>query len=325
MKTVLEFAATLACALYAAGVLNVAQAQDYPTKPVRVVVPFPPGGANDIVGRVVMAKLSEQMGRSFFIDNRSGAGGTVGTAVVAQSAPDGYTLMVQSSASHVSNAHLYKKLPYDPLRDFAAVAPLAVLMTVLTVHPSLPPRSVKEYIAFAKARPKEVMMGHAGVGSFVHMNTVFFESRTGVPVTQVPFKGGGPAVVGLISGETHAMLAGVGDIIEHLKVKRARPLGVSTLQRVKLLPDVPTIAETLPGYEAATWISVFAPAATPRPLIDRLSAELGKVLRDPVIAARLSETTYDAVPGSPDMLTQRLRAEHDTIGKLFRDFGVSAN
>ena len=305
---------------------GVAWPQPYPNKPVRVIVPFPPGGANDIIARVVLPKLSEQMGgKTFLIDNRSGAGGTIGTNVVAQSPPDGYTLLVQSAASHVSNAHLYKKLPYDPIRDFVGVSPLGRLVTVLTVHPSMPLHTVKDFLTLAKKQPKAILFGHAGQGSFIHLNTVYLENKAGISVTQVPFKGGGPATVGLISGETQGMLAGIGDIIEHIKAKRARPLGVSTDERVKMLPGVPTIAETIPGYEISTWVSLFAPAGTPKAIVDQLNAELGKVLRDPGVMSRLTGIAYDAIYRSPEELDKRVKADHETIGNLFSKAGVQAN
>jgi tripartite-type tricarboxylate transporter receptor subunit TctC len=322
MKAIRVFAAFIAGMLYAAGM---AWPQAYPAKPVRVIVPFPPGGANDIVARIVFQKLSEQMGQTFVIENRSGAGGTIGTSVVAQSPRDGYTLLVQTVASHVSNAHLYKKLPYDPLHDFVGITPLGLLVCVLTVHPSMPPRTVKEFLALAKTHPKEILFGHAGYGSFIHLNTVLLESLTGIQITQVPFKGGGPAVVGLVSGETQAMTAGIGDILEHLKAKRARPLGVTSLERMTQLPEVPTIAETVPGYEAVTWVSLFAPAGTPKSIIDQLNAELGKTLRDPGVAARLRTLTYDAVLRSQEELAQRLKADYEKIGKLFRQYNVTVD
>ena len=251
---------------------GVAWSQPYPAKPVRVIVPFPPAGANDIVARIVFPKVSEQMGQQFVIDNRAGAGGTIGSAVVAQSKPDGYTLLIQTAASHVSNPHLYKQLPYDALRDFAGITPLARLVTVLTVHPSLPARSVKEFIALAKSRPKQILHGHSGYGSFTHFNGVLFESRTGIRMTHVPFKGGGPAVVALVSGETQCQVAAIGELIAHIKSNRVRALGVSSLERVPQLPDVPLIADTVPGYESWTWVSALAPAGTPRAIIDRLNA-----------------------------------------------------
>lgn len=302
-----------------------AWSQTYPVKPVRVIVPFPPGGANDIVARIMLPKLSEQLGQSFVVENRSGAGGSIGTAVVAQSKPDGYTLLVQTAASHASNPHLYKKLPYDAIKDFTGVAPLSILVTVLSVHPSLPPRSAQELFALARKRPKEVLFGHAGYGSFIHLSMVRLQARTGLDITHVPFKGGGPAVVGLISGQTHAMMAGIGDIIEHIKAKRVRPLAVSSLKRVPQLPDIPTIADTVPGFESITWVSMFAPAGTPKAIVDQLSTEVGKVLRDPAIAARLSEVTYDPVYGTPQDLEQRVKADYDGIGKLFRAYGVSVD
>jgi tripartite-type tricarboxylate transporter receptor subunit TctC len=301
---------------------GMAWSQAYPAKPVRVVIPFPPGGANDIVARIVLPKLVEQMGQQFIIDNRSGAGGTTGSAIVAQSKPDGYTLLVQTVASHASGTHLYKNLPYDSLRDFVGISPMSMLVTVLTVHPSMPTRTVKEFIALAKKRPKEINFGHAGYGSFIHLNTVILESKAGIKITQVPFKGGGPTVVGLVSGEIQAMAAGIGDILEHIKAKRARPLGVSSTERVKQLPDVPPIADTIPGYEVTTWVSILAPAGTPKAIVDQLNAELGKALRDPAIASRLSGLTYDAVHKTPEEFARRMKADSEMIGKLFRDLGV---
>jgi len=319
MKTSLWF---LAAVLSVSFSTAHAQTGRWPEKPVRVIVPFPPGGANDIVARLVLPKLSEQMGQSFVIENRTGAGGSIGTAVVAQSKPDGYTLLLQTTASHVSNAHLHKNLPYDALRDFAAISPVARLAGVLTVHPSLPVRSLKEFLALAKKRPKEILFGHAGYGSFVHLSAVMLESATGMRVTEVPYKGGGPAVVALVSGETHAMVAGIGDILEHIKAHRVRPLAVTSTDRVTQLPDVPAIAETIPGYDSETWISVFAPAGTPRAIIDQLNAALGKVSRDPGVASKLSGVTYDAVHKTPEELEKRLRSDYDRVGKIFRQFNV---
>jgi tripartite-type tricarboxylate transporter receptor subunit TctC len=295
-----------------------ASGQAYPNRPVRVVVPFPPAGANDIVARIVFPKLAEQMGQSFVIDNRAGAGGTIGSAVVAQSKPDGYTLLIQTAASHVSNALIYKKLPYDPLRDFVGVTPLARVVAVLTVHPSLPARSVKEFIALAKKRPGEILHGHSGNGSFTHFNGLLFESRAGIRMTHVPFKGGGPAVIALVSGETQAQVAAIGELISHIKSDRVRALGVTSLERIPQLPDVPLIADTIPGYESWTWVSAFAPAGTPRAVIDRLNAELGKAMNDPDVAAKLSAQTLEPAHRPPEELDRRLKSDHEMIGNLFR-------
>jgi tripartite-type tricarboxylate transporter receptor subunit TctC len=319
MKTARLFAAFFACMLCAAGVV---WSQAFPAKPVRVIVPFPPGGANDIVSRIVFSKLTEQMGQQFIIENRAGAGGTIGSAVVAQSKPDGYTLLIQTAASHVSNAHLYSKLSYDPLRDFAGVSPLALVVAVLTVHPSLPPRSVKEFIALAKSRPNEILHGHSGYGTFTHFNGVLFESRAGVRMTHVPFKGGGPAVIALVSGETQAQVAAIGELIQHIKSNRVRPLGVTSEKRVAELPDVPTIADTIRGYESSTWVSAFAPAGTPAAIIGRLNAEFGKAMNDPDIRAKLSAQTLYPAHRPPEELAQRLKADYETIGQLFRQYNV---
>ena len=317
-------AARVSAALFAAMLCTGGSAwsQAFPAKPVRVIVPFPPAGANDIVARIVLPKLSEQMGQSFIIENRAGAGGTIGTAVVAQSKPDGYTLLIQTAASHVSNAHLYNKLPYDALRDFVGITPLAIVASVLTVHPSMPARSVKEFITLAQKRPNEILHGHSGYGSFTHMNGVLFESRAGIRMTHVPFKGGGPAVIALVSGETQAQVASIGELIAHIKSNRVRALGVTSLKRIAQLPEVPTIADTIPGYESWTWVSAFAPAGTPKAIIDRLNAEFGKAMQDADVAAKLSAQTLDAAHNSPEALAQRLKADYETIGKLFRQFDV---
>jgi len=319
MNAARPIAAFFACMLCSAGVV---WSQAFPAKPVRVIVPFPPGGANDIVARIVFQKVSEQMGQSFVIENRSGAGGTIGSAVVAQSTPDGYTLLIQTAASHVSNPHLYSKLPYDALRDFAGVSPLARVDAVLTVHPSLPARSVREFIALAKQRPTEILHGHSGYGSFTHFNGVLFESRTGVRMTHVPFRGGGPAVIALVSGQTQAQVAAIGELIAHIKANRVRPLGVTSAARIAQLPDVPTIADTIPGYESSTWVSAFAPAGTPKAIIDRLNAEFGKAMKDPDVAAKLSAQTLDPAHRPPEDLDRRLRTDSEMIGKLFREFNV---
>lgn len=319
MKAARVFATFFSGMLCAAGV---AWSQAYPVKPVRVIVPFPPGGANDIVVRIVLPKVSEQMGQSFFIENRTGAGGTIGSAVAAQSKPDGYTLLIQTVGSHVSNPHLYSKLPYDALRDFVGVSPLATVVPVLSVHPSMPTRSVKEFVALAQKRPKDIVFAHAGYGSFGHLNTVILESRLDIQITQVPYKGGGPAVVSLIAGETQGIIQASGELIEHIKANRARPLGVGSAERISLLPNVPAIAETFPGYESTTWVSVLAPTGTPKAIIDRLNAEFGTALRDPGVAAKLSAATLDPAHRSPEDLAQRLKADHEMIGKLFRQLGI---
>jgi tripartite-type tricarboxylate transporter receptor subunit TctC len=273
-------------------------AQAYPVKPVRVVIPWPPGGGNDIAGRIVMQKLAENLGQQIVIDNRAGASGTIGSEFVAKAAPDGYTLMVHST-THVGNPHLFKKLAYDTLRDFAPVALLTAQPTALTVHPSLPVKSVKEFIALAKSRPNDIIYSTAGNGSAPHLSMALFESMTGIRMVHVPYKGGGPQVIALLAGESQASLAVVASVINHIKAGKLRPLGVSSLQRSTALPDVPPIAEAgVPGYEMSPWIAAFAPAATPKPVIDRLNAEINKVLKMPDVARSLSMTGLGVAAGA---------------------------
>ncbi|OGA47081.1 MAG: hypothetical protein A3G24_27430 [Betaproteobacteria bacterium RIFCSPLOWO2_12_FULL_62_13] len=299
-------------------------AQDYPTKPVRVIVVFPPGGSNDVVARIVFHKMNDLMGQQFVIDNRGGAAGTIGAALVAQSPPDGYTLMVQST-THVANAHMYKKLPYDTLGDFIGITPLARQVGMLVVHPSLPVKTVKELIALAKKRPGELIYGSAGHGSYVHLTWELLKSMTGINMIHVPFKGGGPSTTALISGETQVTIATIGSLFPHLKSKRVRPLGVTSDKRTTQFPDVPAIAETVPGYEFTAWVGSFVPKGTPRAIVDRLNAELGKAVKDPDIASKLGAQTLDPMHMTPEQFAQRLKSDYDKYGKLIREVGAKVD
>src|SRR3954468_6606541 len=296
--------------------------QPYPAKPVRVVIPWPPGGGNDIAGRTVMQRVAEATGQSFPIDNRGGAGGTIGTELVAKSPADGYTILVQS-VTHVGNAHLYKKLPYDALKDFAPVGLLTGQMAVLTVHPSLPVKSVKEFIALAKARPSEILYSTAGNGSIPHLSMALLESMAGIKLVHVPYKGGGPQVIALLAGESQASLATVASVITHIKSGRLRAIGVSAARRASALPDVPIIAEAgVPGYEMSPWIGVFAPAGTPRPVIDKLNAEVNKALKLPDVATNLSGQALDPWISTPDEFAARLKVDFDKYAQLIKLTGA---
>ena len=313
-----------ACAVLSLLALE-APAQAYPSKTVRVLIPWPPGGSNDIVGRIVFQRVSEQTGQQFVIDNRGGAAGTIGADLVAKSPPDGYTVMVHS-ATHAANAHLYKKLPYDTLKDFIGVTPLAVQVGMLAVHPSLPVKSVKEFIALAKARPGEVIYGSSGNGSFVHLTMALFNSMTGTKMVHVPYKGGGPASIGIASGETQAMIATIGALLPQIAAKQVRPLAVTSAARVKQFPEVPTLAEAgVPGYEFTAWIGAFVPAGTPRPVVDRLGEEIKKALGHPEVARIMSSQTLDPWFMTPEEFAKRLKADDEKYEKLIKLTGAKVD
>jgi tripartite-type tricarboxylate transporter receptor subunit TctC len=295
--------------------------QAYPAKPVRLLIPWPPGGANDVVGRIVAQRLTEQLGQQVIVENRGGASGTIGSDLVAKGPADGYTIMVHS-ATHVANPHLYKKLPYDTLKDFTGVTALAVQVGMLVVHPSLPARSVKEFVALGKARPDQVVYGSSGSGSFVHLAMALLNSMTNTKMVHVPYKGGGPATIALASGEIQAMTATIGSLIPHIASKRVRPLGVTSAQRVKQYPDVPAIAESVPGYEFVAWIGAFVAAGTPRPLVDRLNGEFRKALAHPDTAKILGGQTLDPLPMSPEEFGKLLKADYDKYEKVIRISGA---
>jgi tripartite-type tricarboxylate transporter receptor subunit TctC len=296
-------------------------AQAYPTKPIRVIIVFPPGGSNDVTGRIVFSKMNEIVGQNFVIENRGGAAGTIGAAVVAQTEGDGYTLMVQS-ATHIANAHLYKKLPYDTLGDFIGITALARQVGMLVVHPSLPAKSVKEFIALAKKRPGDIVYGSAGNGSYVHLTMALLTSMTGTKMTHVPYKGGGPVNIAIASGEVQAVIGTIASLVPNLKAKRVRPLGVTSEKRTTQFPDVPAIAETVPGYEFTAWVGCFAPKGTPRPIIDQLNGWLRKALADPGVASKLSAQTLDPMPMTPEQFAARLKSDYDKYGKVVKISGA---
>jgi tripartite-type tricarboxylate transporter receptor subunit TctC len=266
-----------------------ALAQSYPAKPVRLIVPFPPGGSNDIVGRLVAAQLSERLGKQVIVDNRAGAGGVLGTETAAKSAPDGYTLLLVSAA-HAINASLYK-LPYDHEKAFVPIAKLGGGPNALTVHPSVPVNSVKELIALAKQKPGQLIISSAGVGSFQHLGSELFKSLTGIDVMIVQFKGGGPAMIDAIGGHSHISLGSLIQLLPHIRSGKLKALGTGGSKRSAILPDVPTIAEAgVPGYEATNWWGLLAPAGTPKAIVERLDREVAAVLTSSEVQKRfLSE------------------------------------
>lgn len=297
-------------------------AQGYPSKPVRVIIPHAAGGPNDIAGRIVFQKMSELLGQQFVIETRPGAGSTIGTALVAKSPPDGYTIMVHST-THIASAHLYKKLPYDTLKDFIGVTPIAQQVGILGVHPSLPAKSVKELIALAKARPNDITYASAGSGSYVHLAMSLFNTMAGIKMTHVPYKGGGLGGIGLAAGEVQVMIATYALFSPFLPRKQIRLIGVTSDTRIKLLPDLPTIAEAgVPGYEFAAWVGVLTPAGVPRPIIDTLHASLKKSLSDPDVEKRLGDLALDPMFMSPEDFARRLKSDYDKYAKVVAQSGA---
>ena len=294
----------------------------YPDRPIRVLVVFPPGGSNDVTARIVFQKMPDIMGQQFVIENRGGASGTIGAAVVAKSPADGYTVMIQS-ATHIANAYTYKgKIRYDTLGDFIGVTALARQVAMLVVHPSMPVKTTQELIALAKKRPGDITYASAGLGSYTHLTMVTLINDAKIKMLHVPYKGGGPSGVALMSGEVQTNFGTIASLIPHIKSKRVRPLGVSSKDRVKQFPNVPAIAEAVPGYEFTAWVGAFVPAGTPQPVVNQLNAALKKALADPGVSSKLSAQTLDPMYMTPAQFSARLKSDYDRYGKLMKEIGV---
>lgn len=319
MKRTLHVAAIVLTTLLFAPVAVLAQ--PYPSKTVRVVIPWPPGGSNDIVGRIVLQKMSESMGQQFVVDNRPGAAGSIGADVVAKAPPDGYTLMVHST-THVGNAHIYgKKLTYDTMKDFTGVGLLSAQPGVLTVHPSLPVKTTQEFLALARSRPGQIFYSSSGNGSAPHLQMALLVSMAKLNLVHVPYKGGAPQVTALVSGETQVSFATVGTVINFIRQDKLRPLAVGTSQRIKALPDVPTISESgVPGYEMTPWVGMFAPAGTPKAIIDRLNAAIKKAMDSPDTMKKME--SFEPWTMTPEQTEARIRSDYEKYGKLIKLTGT---
>jgi tripartite-type tricarboxylate transporter receptor subunit TctC len=285
-----------------------ALAQAWPAKPVRWVVPFSAGGVADIPARLIGQKLSETLGQQIVIDNRPGAGGTLGSEAVARAQPDGYSWLVVSN-TNVINAALYGKLPYDPVKDFTPVIHFASTPNVLVVHPSFPAKSVKELIEVARKRPRQIFYASSGNGSSQHLFAELFESLAKTDMEHVPFKGSGPAIAALLGGEVSMSFTGMSAVLPFIRSGKLRALGVTTARRNAALPDVPAIGEQLPGYDATLWLGLLAPAATPRELVNRMNAEVARALKDPAVRKALVDGGNDVIGGSPEEFGKLFNAE----------------
>ncbi|MBI1965688.1 MAG: tripartite tricarboxylate transporter substrate binding protein [Betaproteobacteria bacterium] len=308
-------AATLVLGAGSAPVL----AQKYPDKPLRLIVPFAPGGGTDVLARFLSAKLSENLGVGLVIENRSGAGGTIGAEVAARAAPDGYAVLF-TSASYTFNPSLYAKLGYDPLRDFRPITLVAMVPHLLVVHPSLPVKNVKELIALARKRPGEVFFASGGTGSSVHLAAALFLTTARVEMTHVPYKGGGPAMTGVLSGEASVMFPTMQSVMPLVRTGRLRALAISITTRSPALPEIPTIAEAgVPGYDATGWYGMLAPAGTPEAAIDRLHAGVVKILAAPELKQRLAAEGAIAVGNTPAQFDRFIRDEIGKWAKIIRE------
>jgi tripartite-type tricarboxylate transporter receptor subunit TctC len=317
MKTITRILAAIAAASAAQ-----AFAQGYPNKPVHAVISFTPGSSTDIVGRIVLQKLSEIWGQPVVPENRAGAGGSIGTAVVAKAPADGYTLLIDSNAHSVTPS-IYAKLPYDAMKDFVDISPLASQPNVLVVNAGSSYKSLMDVVNAAKAKPGVINWGHAGVGSGTHLNTEKFVAAAKINVTQVPFKGTPEVIQAMLSGSVDCYWAPISAAIPHIKGGRVRALAVSTSKRNGQLPDVPTTGEAgVKGADAPLWFGMWAPAGTPRDIVAKISADTRKVLADPTVRERLSNLGNDTMDMSPEEFTKFVRSEHDEYARVIKAAGI---
>ena len=302
-----------------------AAAQSWPSRPIRMVIPLSPGGFADVPGRILASRLSAAFGRNVFVENRPGAGGTIGADLVAKSAPDGYTLLF-TGTPHVISPWIYKKLPYDPLTDFEPVALVASGPYVLVVNPQLGVNSVRELIEAARAQPGKIDYASSGNGSAQHLVSALFASMAGIQLNHVPYKGSGPAMQDLISGQVKVSFAGIPNVLPQVKAGRLRALAVSTAKRSPDLPEVPTVAEAgVSGYQATLWLNLAAPLGSPAEIVQRLYAETVKALQDPELQHGFRAAGVEPSPLAPRELASFMRAEYEKWGRVVRDTGATVN
>ena len=300
-------------------------AQSWPAKPLRMVVPYAPGGGADITARVIAQLLTTRLGQQVLVDNRAGAGGNIGTDLVAKSPPDGYTILMGTVGQISINPHMYDKLPFDPARDLVPITPAGLPVNVLNVHPSIPARNVREFIALAKSQPGKLNFATGGIGASDHMATELFMSMTGVRMIHVPYKGGGPAIIDLIAGNVDLGFSTMATAIGPLKTGRLRALGVTSGKRFELLPEVPTIAEAgVAGYESVAWYGLFAPAGTPADVVRRINTETVAILQSDDVRRRLTELGIIPFSSTPEAFATYVQSETARWGKLVRANGLKA-
>ncbi len=328
MQSKRSFAAISLAALLLSAALapSGALAQPYPSKPIRLVVPYAPGGGTDIISRAVANELSKTLGQAVNVDNRPGAGGNLGAELVARSAPDGYTLLTSASSLHGITPFLYKKLAYDPNKDLVPIIVLAGFANVLVVNPAVPAHSVKDVIALAKADPGKLSCASSGSGSTIHMSCEMFKHMLGVQITHVPYKGSGPALTDLMGGQVNIMFDNIPSSISHIRAGKLRALATTGPKRASTLPDLPTIAETgVAGYESTAWFGLVAPAGTPRDIIMRLNAEGQKAVKSPEFVKRMTDLGYEIVGGTPEQMASMIQDEYKRWGPIVKASGAQVD
>lgn len=299
-------------------------ADPYPSRPIRMIVAYPPGGGTDQVGRVMAEQLTVTLGQNVVVDNRGGATGNIGTELASRALPDGYTLLMGNVAPNAVNVSLFKKLPFDPVKDFSPVSLVAITPNILVAHPSIPVKTIKELIAYAKAKPGTLNFPSAGVGSSSHLAGELLKSLAGISMVHVPFKGGGPALVAVIAGEVQIMFATMPAAMSHVKSGKVKPVAVTTAKRSKAMPELPTIAESgVKGYDASTWYGLLAPAGTPQAIITRLHGDTVKILAGPT-RQRLETQGFEPDGGSPAEFANYIKSEIIKWAKVIKDAGIPA-
>jgi tripartite-type tricarboxylate transporter receptor subunit TctC len=310
-------------ATIAAGLAATATAQTYPTKPLRLMVPFPPGGSTDIVARIVAQKLSSQLGQGVVIENRGGAGGTLGTAVVAKAPADGYMLTVGTTSTHVVAPSVYSKLEYDPVKDFAPISLMAVTPYLLVVNPNVPAKSLKELVALMKSQPGKLNYASAGVGSTTHLAMEMLKGASSTYALHIPYNGNGPAGTAVIAGQVEILFGSLPAVLPHAKSGRVRPLAVGTPKRSPSLPEVPSVAESgYPGFDASLWLAIMAPAGTPQPVIERLHQEIVAAVKSPETAQALDKAGAQPITSTPAELAAMIKDGVAKYAKVVKTAGV---
>jgi tripartite-type tricarboxylate transporter receptor subunit TctC len=322
MSRMLRFAGLIAAVVLIASATT-SSAQDYPSKPIRLVVPYPPGSGTDIVGRLLAQHLGESLGQQVYVDNRPGAGATIGTALVAKGTPDGYTILMADLGPLAIGPSFYRQLPYDPIKELAPISQVAVLPFVLVVNPSVPAHNVPELIALAKAKPGKLNYASVGNGTAVHLATELFRQVAGIDIVHIPYKGSAPALTDLVAGRTSMMFVNVLSVRGFLESGQLRAVAIGTAERSPSMPEVPTIAEsTVPNFRAGVWFGLLAPAGTPRAIIDKLNVETVRVLRTPDFKAKLIEQGAESVPSSAEQFSALIQAEITKWADVIRTSGV---